>query len=81
MMKYARSQVDEEGVQAVVQHLRRSQHSVWSEHVHLLELNEEVAVVKDGRLLTVINLPSAAPGNHPLLQEGIQHCSQPNYHL
>lgn len=63
-------QIEEGGVNLVVEHLRCLGEPLWSDHVHLLELNGDFALVKDGRLVSVFGTPAAASPTHLLLQEG-----------
>lgn len=63
-------QVEAGGIRMVVEHLRSLDEPLWSEHIHLLELNGEFALVKEGNLVSVFRAPAAASPDHVLLQEG-----------
>lgn len=60
-------------------HLASQRHPVWRNHVHLVELDGQVAVVKDGRLLSLVDLSaaegtiSAAPQVPPPLLSPLTH--------
>ena len=54
----------------VAAHLQAQDEPLWRDHVHLLELNGEFALVKNEHVISVFGAPAAAHPDHILLQEG-----------